>query len=104
MSKMLIVAEKPSVAKDIAAALGGFTKVQNWLESDTAIVSCAVGHLVELFAPEAATTGRDLSSLPTIPTRFAMKVLKPSKAQYRVCRRLQDHHGRQGRQARCQTS
>lgn len=88
MSKMLIVAEKPSVAKDIAAALGGFSKVQNWLESDTAIVSCAVGHLVELFAPEAATTGRDLSSLPIIPTRFALKVLEPSKAQFLLLERL----------------
>jgi DNA topoisomerase-3 len=88
MSKMLIVAEKPSVAKDIAAALGGFSKVQNWLESDTAIVSCAIGHLVELFAPEAATTGRDLSSLPIIPARFAMKVLEPSKAQYLLLERL----------------
>ena len=88
MSKMLIVAEKPSVAKDIAAALGGFSKVQNWLESDTAIVSCAVGHLVELFAPEAATMGRDLSSLPIIPTRFALKVLEPSKAQFLLLERL----------------
>ncbi|MBK4738920.1 DNA topoisomerase 3 [Noviherbaspirillum pedocola] len=88
MSKMLIVAEKPSVAKDIAAALGGFSKVENWLESDTAVVSCAVGHLVELFAPEAATTGRDLSSLPIIPARFAMKVLEPSKAQYLLLERL----------------
>jgi DNA topoisomerase-3 len=88
MSKMLIVAEKPSVAKDIAAALGGFSKVQNWLESDTAIVSCAIGHLVELFAPEAATTGRDLSSLPIIPARFALKVLEPSKAQYLLLERL----------------
>ncbi|WP_194713338.1 DNA topoisomerase [Noviherbaspirillum soli] len=88
MSKMLIVAEKPSVAKDIAAALGGFSKVQNWLESDTAIVSCAVGHLVELFAPEAATTGRDLSSLPIIPARFALKVLEPSKAQFLLLERL----------------
>ena len=52
MSKALIIAEKPSVAADIARALGGFTKHQEYYESDEHVLSSAVGHLLELRAPE----------------------------------------------------
>ncbi len=52
MSKALIIAEKPSVASDIAKVLGGFKKVtegnENYFESDKYVLSSAVGHLVEL--------------------------------------------------------
>ena len=46
MSKSLIIAEKPSVAADIARALGGFTKQQDYYESDEYVLSSAVGHLL----------------------------------------------------------
>jgi DNA topoisomerase IA len=50
MSKALIIAEKPSVANDIARALGGFTKHDEYYESDDYVLSSAVGHLLEIAA------------------------------------------------------
>src|SRR5690606_36787035 len=52
MSKALIIAEKPSVASDIARALGGFTRHGDYYESDEYVLSSAVGHLVEIAVPE----------------------------------------------------
>src|SRR5437867_11606715 len=53
VGKTLIIAEKPSVGRDIAAALpGAFKKSDEYLESDDTIVTWAVGHLVELVEPE----------------------------------------------------
>ena len=52
MSKKLIIAEKPSVASDIAKALGGFTKHDDYFESENYVLSSAVGHLLELACPE----------------------------------------------------
>ena len=52
MTKQLIIAEKPSVAADIARALGGFTKTADYFESDQYVLSSAVGHLLELTVPE----------------------------------------------------
>ena len=52
MSKTLIIAEKPSVANDIAKTLGGFTKHDEYFESDEYILSSAVGHLLEIAVPE----------------------------------------------------
>src|SRR3990170_1501523 len=52
MSKKLIIAEKPSVAADIARALGGFARKQDFFESDSYVLSSAVGHLLELAVPE----------------------------------------------------
>lgn len=45
MSKALVIAEKPSVASDIAKALGGFTKHDDYFERDDMLVASAVGHL-----------------------------------------------------------
>jgi DNA topoisomerase-3 len=52
MTKALIIAEKPSVANDIAKALGGFTKHDEYFESDDYVLSSAVGHLLEIAVPE----------------------------------------------------
>ncbi|MBP7233268.1 MAG: hypothetical protein KBA28_15210, partial [Syntrophaceae bacterium] len=52
MSKKLVIAEKPSVARDIAGALGGFTARGKVFERDDMIVCSASGHLVELCMPE----------------------------------------------------
>lgn len=88
MGKMLIVAEKPSVAREIAEALGGFSKVEGWLESSSAIVSSGIGHLVEIYVPEAATTGKDLASLPIIPPRFELQAIAKTKAQFSLLSKL----------------
>ena len=52
MGKKLIIAEKPSVASDIARALGGFTRKADYYEGDQYVLSSAVGHLLELTVPE----------------------------------------------------
>ena len=52
MGKALIIAEKPSVAADIAKALGGFSKHNEYYESDRYVLCSAIGHLLELCAPE----------------------------------------------------
>lgn len=88
MGKMLIVAEKPSVAREIADALGGFSKVEGWLESPTAIVSSGIGHLVEIYSPEAATAGKDLGSLPVIPAKFELQPIAKTKAQFTLLSKL----------------
>ena len=51
MGKALIIAEKPSVAADIAKALSGFGKQGDHYESDRYLLSSAVGHLVEICVP-----------------------------------------------------
>jgi DNA topoisomerase-3 len=88
MGKTLIVAEKPSVARDIAAALGGFSQMEGCWESHNAIVSSAIGHLVEIYAPEAATSGKDLATLPVIPARFELQAIEKTRAKYALLNRL----------------
>jgi DNA topoisomerase-3 len=88
MGKMLIVAEKPSVAREIAEALGGFSKVDGWLESPTAVVSSGIGHLVEIYSPEAETTGKDLGTLPVIPAKFELQPIAKTKAQFTLLAKL----------------
>ena len=62
MGKSLIITEKPSVAQDIAKALGGFKKGKEYYESKDHLLSWAVGHLFELVVPESM---KICSSSPT---------------------------------------
>lgn len=64
MGKMLLIAEKPSVAKELAHALGGFQKKEHGWERDDAVISHARGHLVSLQMPLASTSGKNLQQLP----------------------------------------
>ena len=52
MGKSLVITEKPSVARDIVAALGGFEASGEHWESDGYVVTFSVGHIVELLSPE----------------------------------------------------
>ncbi len=71
MSKTLIIAEKPSVAADIARALGGFTKHQDYYESDEYVLASAVGHLLQLSNPVEVQRGKwSFAHLPMIPPAF----------------------------------
>ncbi|MDP2990528.1 MAG: hypothetical protein Q8O57_08195, partial [Kiritimatiellota bacterium] len=73
MSKQLIIAEKPSVAADIAKALGGFSKKGEFFESESFVLSSAVGHLLAIVVPEGQEVKRgkwSLVNLPIIPTHF----------------------------------
>jgi DNA topoisomerase-3 len=71
MSKTLIIAEKPSVAVDIARALGGFTKHSDHYESDDYVMSSAIGHLLQLSNPVEVARGKwSFAHLPMIPPAF----------------------------------
>ena len=74
MPKMLIIAEKPSVAEDIAKAVGGFTRSGDWFGRGDAIIAAAAGHLAKVVAPGSDKAGKTLESLPFIPTKFAVAV------------------------------
>src|SRR5712692_279237 len=77
MSKTLVVAEKPSVARDFAAALPGtFKKHEGFLESDDYVVTHAVGHLVELSEPEDYDERLKkwrMADLPIVPDAFKLR-------------------------------
>ncbi len=93
MGKSLIIAEKPSVAGDIAKALGGFERKDGgeFYENDKYVVSSAVGHLLELTVPEEFEIQRgkwSFDKLPHIPPRFALKPIEKSQARLKTLARL----------------
>ena len=91
MSKSLVIAEKPSVASDIAKALGGFRKTKDFFESDRYIVSSAVGHLLELAVPrkEEVRKGKwTFDHLPMIPSKFALAPIKENSGRLKVLKNL----------------
>ena len=91
MGKKLIIAEKPSVASDIAKALGGFTKQSDWFENDECVVSSAVGHLLELALPEAHDVKKgkwSFNNLPVIPPHFELRPIERSEPRLNVLLRL----------------
>lgn len=88
MSKLLIIPEKPSVAADIAQALGGFSKKDGYWESSAAVIASAIGHLVELHVPEAQTAGYGLEALPVIPKRFGLQAIEKTRSQFRLLQTL----------------
>ena len=86
--KTLIIAEKPSVAQDIVRALtplaGKFEKHDEYFESDTYVVSSAVGHLLEIQAPEEFDVKRgkwSFANLPVIPPHFDLKPVDKTKTR-----------------------
>jgi DNA topoisomerase-3 len=91
MAKKLIIAEKPSVANDIARALGGFTRHGDYYESDEYVLSSAIGHLLELTAPEAYEVKRgkwSLANLPVIPPHFDLKPIERNEERLKLLVRL----------------
>jgi DNA topoisomerase-3 len=91
MSKQLIIAEKPSVAQDIARALGGFTKQKDYFESDDYVLSSAVGHLLELAVPDEFEVKRGkwtFAHLPVIPPHFTLKPIEKSNERLKLLTRL----------------
>ena len=88
MSKSLIIAEKPSVAQDIVRALtpsaGKFDKHDEYFESEQYIVTSAVGHLLEIKAPEEFDVKRgkwSFAHLPVIPPHFDLNPIDKSKTR-----------------------
>ncbi|MBI4986450.1 MAG: DNA topoisomerase III, partial [Rhodocyclales bacterium] len=91
MTKQLIIAEKPSVAQDIAKALGGFTRQGDYFESDDYVPSSAIGHLLELTVPEEYDVKRGkwtFTHLPMIPPHFALNPIEKTAERLRLLTRL----------------
>ena len=91
MSKELIIAEKPSVAQDIARALGGFTKHDEYFESDDFVLSSAIGHLLELALPDEYEVKRgkwSFAHLPVIPPHFTLAPIEKTESRLRLLIRL----------------
>lgn len=91
MTKTLIIAEKPSVANDIAKTLGGFTKHDEYFESDEYVLSSAVGHLLEIAVPEEYDIKRgkwSFAHLPMIPPYFALNPIAKTEARLKVLNKL----------------
>ena len=88
MTKTLVIAEKPSVAQDIVRALtpiaGKFDKHEDHFENERYVVTSAVGHLVEIQAPEEFDVKRgkwSFANLPVIPPRFDLKPVEKTKTR-----------------------
>ena len=88
MTKTLVIAEKPSVAQDIVRALtpvaGKFEKHDEFFESDGYVVTSAVGHLVEIQAPEEFDVKRgkwSFANLPVIPPHFDLKPVDKTRTR-----------------------
>jgi DNA topoisomerase III len=95
MSKSLIIAEKPSVAQDIVRALtssaGKFDKHDEHFENDAYVVTSAVGHLVEIKAPEEYDVKRgkwSFAHLPVIPPHFDLAPIDKAKTRLNAVVRL----------------
>ena len=93
--KTLVIAEKPSVAQDIVRALGAasgkFEKAADYFESDRYVVTSAVGHLLEIQAPEAYEVKRgkwSFNHLPVIPPHFDLKPIDKTRSRLNAVVRL----------------
>ena len=91
MGKALIIAEKPSVAGDIAKALGGFKRHDDYYESDSFVLSSAVGHLLELCVADEFEVKRGkwtFAHLPVIPPHFDLRPIEKSESRLKQLLKL----------------
>ncbi|MDX2187825.1 MAG: DNA topoisomerase 3 [Opitutaceae bacterium] len=90
--KSLVIAEKPSVAADLARALGKVPKKGDHYENDEWVITSAVGHLVELEMPEDIDKKKygfwRLETLPIIPERFNLKPIEDAKERFNALKKL----------------
>ena len=97
MPKTLIIAEKPSVATDLARVLGKlpelgkFEKKKDYFENENAFISSAIGHLVELKMPEGPNGKKlpwGMKHLPVIPKKFELQPIEKSESRFKLLKRL----------------
>ena len=90
MPKSLIITEKPSVASDIAKAVGGFKKGKDYYENEKYVISWAVGHLFELAVPASMKDQDkwDMKKLPIMPAEFALEPAEKMTGRANVLRKL----------------
>jgi DNA topoisomerase-3 len=87
----LVVAEKPSVARDLAAVVGRFRGGDGCLVSDDVVITWCVGHLVELEDPahyDPSWKAWRLDTLPMLPAQFALRPREGARDQWAVVKRL----------------
>ncbi|MGA0164843.1 MAG: DNA topoisomerase, partial [Bdellovibrionota bacterium] len=83
--KKLIIAEKPSVARDLAKALGKVPKKDDYFENEEWIIDSAIGHLVELYMPDdfdKKLKAWKIANLPIIPPKFELKPVSTAKKKF----------------------
>jgi DNA topoisomerase-3 len=91
VTKKLIIAEKPSVANDIARTLGGFARHGDYYESRDYVLSSAIGHLLELVPPEGVEVKRgkwSFANLPVIPPHFDLKPIERTEERLKLLVKL----------------
>jgi DNA topoisomerase-3 len=88
----VVLAEKPSVARDIAAVVGAKNKREGYFEGNDYVVTYAFGHLVTLAEPEVMNPawGKPwrLAQLPMLPTNWKYQIVDKAKAQFNVIKKL----------------
>ncbi|HRE89048.1 MAG TPA: toprim domain-containing protein, partial [Myxococcota bacterium] len=88
---IVVVAEKPSVARDLAKVLGARSKAEGYLEGQDIRVTWCIGHLLELAPPERydpAWKRWSTDTLPMLPERFLLDPRKGAHGQLAVLKRL----------------
>ncbi len=83
--KKLVIAEKPSVGRDIARTLGSFIKERGYIDGPEYIITWALGHLVELAEPQHYSDSYkrwSIKDLPMLPERLDQTVIEESKEQF----------------------
>lgn len=91
MSKTLVLAEKPSVGRELARVLGCGQKREGYFEGKDYCVTWALGHLVTLAEPEAYGKEYekwDLATLPMLPKKMQLVVIPQTAKQYHVVQKL----------------
>jgi len=91
MGRTVVVAEKPSVGRDIARVLGCNQRGQGYLMGRDYIVTWAVGHLVTLMEPDELDEKYKrwaFETLPILPENIPLKVIQQNKDQYQIVHRL----------------
>ena len=87
----LVIAEKPSVARDIANVLGAVQKRNGYLEGNGYLVTWCIGHLVQLANPEEydETLRRwKMDTLPIMPAEFRYEIVASTKSQFQIVQQL----------------
>src|SRR5947199_117191 len=87
----VIIAEKPSMARDIAAALGVNRRCEGYLEGTNDIVTWCIGHLVELVDPEVYDPKYQkwrIEDLPIIPEQFRYQPNSKTVQQFKIIKEL----------------
>ncbi|MDQ3623220.1 MAG: DNA topoisomerase, partial [Verrucomicrobiota bacterium] len=91
MPKTLVIAEKPSVANDLAKSLGKFERHGDYFENNEYVISAAVGHLLELAPPEGCEPARGkwkIENLPSLPREFDLAPIEKNTGRLNVLKKL----------------